>query len=67
MKKSRKSASALASSSSLSVPGTIVMEGPLSKWTNLMQGWQFRWFVLDESAGILSYFTVIAAACSFFL
>ncbi|KAK7503994.1 hypothetical protein BaRGS_00004726 [Batillaria attramentaria] len=33
-----------------------VMEGPLSKWTNIMSGWQFRWFVLDNSAGILSYY-----------
>ena len=35
-----------------------VMEGPLSKWTNVMKGWQYRWFVLDSSSGILSYFTV---------
>ncbi|KAK3746140.1 hypothetical protein RRG08_003579 [Elysia crispata] len=33
------------------------MEGPLSKWTNVMKGWQYRWFVLDESSGILSYYT----------
>ncbi|KAF6209182.1 hypothetical protein GE061_014927 [Apolygus lucorum] len=32
------------------------MEGSLSKWTNLMKGWQFRWFVLDDCAGILSYY-----------
>ncbi|OWA53479.1 putative Oxysterol-binding protein-related protein 9 [Hypsibius exemplaris] len=30
-----------------------VMEGPLSKWTNVMQGW----FVLDEGHGILFYYT----------
>ena len=36
-----------------------VMEGPLSKWTNVMKGWQYRWFVLDDSAGLLSYYTVI--------
>ncbi|XP_075920180.1 oxysterol-binding protein-related protein 9 isoform X4 [Petromyzon marinus] len=35
----------------------FVMEGPLSKWTNVMQGWQYRWFVLDYSAGLLSYYT----------
>lgn len=35
-----------------------VVEGPLSKWTNVMKGWQYRWFVLDEAAGLLSYFTV---------
>ncbi|KAF2360932.1 Pleckstrin domain [Trinorchestia longiramus] len=33
------------------------MEGPLSKWTNVMKGWQYRWFVLDDSAGLLSYYT----------
>ncbi|VDP01087.1 unnamed protein product [Soboliphyme baturini] len=33
------------------------MEGPLSKWTNVIEGWQYRWFVLDEEAGILSYYT----------
>ena len=35
-----------------------MMEGPLSKWTNVMQGWQYRWFVLDDNAGLLSYYTV---------
>ncbi|XP_059151876.1 oxysterol-binding protein-related protein 9-like isoform X2 [Physella acuta] len=35
----------------------IKMEGPLSKWTNVMKGWQYRWFVLDDSSGILSYYT----------
>lgn len=34
------------------------MEGSLSKWTNVMKGWQYRWFVLDENAGLLSYYTV---------
>ncbi|WAR24424.1 OSBL9-like protein, partial [Mya arenaria] len=33
------------------------MEGPLSKWTNVVKGWQYRWFVLDETAGLLSYYT----------
>ncbi|XP_064386753.1 oxysterol-binding protein-related protein 9-like [Halichondria panicea] len=33
------------------------MEGPLSKWTNVVNGWQYRWFVLDQTAGLLSYFT----------
>ncbi|CAG0889302.1 unnamed protein product [Darwinula stevensoni] len=36
---------------------TSMMEGPLSKWTNVMQGWQYRWFVLDDNAGLLSYYT----------
>ncbi|KAL8581466.1 Oxysterol-binding protein-related protein 9 [Nucella lapillus] len=34
-----------------------VMEGPLSKWTNVVKGWQYRWFVLDSTSGILSYYT----------
>uniref|UniRef100_A0A673B8K5 Oxysterol-binding protein n=1 Tax=Sphaeramia orbicularis TaxID=375764 RepID=A0A673B8K5_9TELE len=34
-----------------------IMEGPLSKWTNVMKGWQYRWFVLDYNAGLLSYYT----------
>nr|XP_006816195.1 PREDICTED: oxysterol-binding protein-related protein 9-like [Saccoglossus kowalevskii] len=33
------------------------MEGPLSKWTNVMKGWQYRWFVLDPQTGLLSYYT----------
>ena len=33
------------------------MEGPLSKWTNVVNGWQYRWFVLDDVTGILSYYT----------
>nr|CAB3264585.1 oxysterol-binding protein-related protein 9 [Phallusia mammillata] len=33
------------------------MEGPLSKWTNVMKGWQYRWFVLDDNTGLLSYYT----------
>nr|XP_020016171.1 oxysterol-binding protein-related protein 9-like isoform X1 [Castor canadensis] len=33
------------------------VEGPLSKWTNVMKGWQYRWFVLDYNAGLLSYYT----------
>ncbi|KAH9523689.1 Oxysterol-binding protein- protein 9 [Bulinus truncatus] len=35
----------------------IKMEGPLSKWTNVMKGWQYRWFVLDDASGLLSYYT----------
>ncbi|KAI0209600.1 Oxysterol-binding protein-related protein 9 [Lamellibrachia satsuma] len=33
------------------------MEGPLSKWTNVVRGWQYRWFVLDDDVGLLSYYT----------
>ncbi|CAJ0578082.1 unnamed protein product, partial [Mesorhabditis spiculigera] len=35
--------------------GAVPMEGPLSKWTNVVQGWQYRWFVLTEDAII--YYT----------
>ena len=35
-----------------------LVEGPLSKWTNVVSGWQYRWFVLDQSSGMLSYYTV---------
>jgi hypothetical protein len=34
------------------------MEGSLSKWTNFMKGLQYRCFVLDDNAGLLSYYTV---------
>ena len=33
-------------------------EGPLSKWTNVIQGWQYRFFVLDPTQGMLIYYTV---------
>jgi len=36
----------------------ISIEGPLSKWTNVVIGWQYRWFVLDEGSGVLWYYTV---------
>lgn len=36
---------------------SFVLEGPLSKWTNLVKGWQYRWFVLDKRTGFLSYYT----------
>ncbi|XP_020625338.1 oxysterol-binding protein-related protein 9-like [Orbicella faveolata] len=35
----------------------VEMEGPLSKWTNVVKGWQYRWFVLDDNTGLLSYYT----------
>eukprot|EP00795_Rhopilema_esculentum_P004515 gene4515-20767_t len=35
----------------------VKLEGPLSKWTNVVKGWQYRWFVLDENTGLLSYYT----------
>ncbi|KAL9915793.1 oxysterol-binding protein-related protein 9 [Glossina fuscipes fuscipes] len=37
--------------------GAGTLEGTLSKWTNVMKGWQYRFFVLDENAGLLSYYT----------
>ncbi|CAL8088465.1 unnamed protein product [Calicophoron daubneyi] len=37
--------------------GAFTMEGPLSKWTNVVNGWQYRWFVLDFSVGVLFYYT----------
>ncbi|XP_048367029.1 oxysterol-binding protein-related protein 10 isoform X3 [Sphaerodactylus townsendi] len=33
-----------------------VLEGALSKYTNLLQGWQSRYFMLDYETGILQYF-----------
>lgn len=34
------------------------MEGPLCKWTNVVKGWQYRYFTLDISQALLSYYTV---------
>lgn len=34
------------------------MQGSLFKWTNMMKGYQHRWFVMDEKNGLLSYYTV---------
>ncbi|PSN52038.1 Oxysterol-binding protein-related protein 11 [Blattella germanica] len=31
-------------------------EGQLCKYTNVMKGWQFRWFVLDPESGVLDYY-----------
>ena len=30
-------------------------EGQLSKFTNVVKGWQYRWFVLEPEAGRLEY------------
>ena len=35
-----------------------MIEGTLNKWTNYVKGWQLRYFVLDDVAGVLSYYTV---------
>ena len=31
-------------------------EGQLNKFTNVVKGWQYRWFVLDPSVGVLEYY-----------
>jgi hypothetical protein len=31
-------------------------EGQLSKFTNVVKGWQYRWFVLEPESGTLEYF-----------
>ena len=31
-------------------------EGQLNKFTNVVKGWQYRWFVLDPAAGTLEYY-----------
>ena len=38
--------------------GEELTEGALSKWTNKLNGWQYRWFVLDSKGGYMSYYTV---------
>ena len=32
--------------------------GQLSKYTNVVKGWQYRWFLLDPSTGMLHYYLV---------
>lgn len=34
-------------------------EGLLYKYTNVVKGWQYRWFLLTCSRGTLEYFMVI--------
>ncbi|XP_004676414.1 PREDICTED: oxysterol-binding protein-related protein 10 isoform X2 [Condylura cristata] len=67
---SRSVAAGLGGGGSRSSPGSVAaspsggggrrkepaLEGVLSKYTNLLQGWQNRYFVLDFEAGILQYF-----------
>lgn len=38
-----------------------VQEGQLYKYTNVVKGWQHRWFILDPREGTLSYFLVSVA------
>ena len=35
-----------------------ILEGQLSKYTNVMKGWQYRWFVLNPETGTLTYYMV---------
>lgn len=37
-------------------PGTTRHEGQLSKFTNVVKGWQYRWFVLEPESGRLEYY-----------
>ncbi|XP_061397755.1 oxysterol-binding protein-related protein 11 [Musca vetustissima] len=32
------------------------LNGLLCKYTNVMKGWQYRWFTVDPQSGILSYY-----------
>jgi len=34
------------------------LEGQLYKYTNVMKGWQYRWFVLNPDVGRLEYYEV---------
>ena len=44
-----------------------ISEGQLLKYTNMMKGWQNRWFVLDPHTGMLEYFMVILLNDTFLL
>ena len=44
-----------------------ISEGQLLKYTNMMKGWQNRWFVLDPHTGMLEYFMVILQNDTFLL
>ncbi|KAM6904277.1 oxysterol-binding protein-related protein 10-like [Lycodopsis pacificus] len=46
----------LGNSMNLQQPRKRQLEGVLSKYTNLIQGWQNRYFVLDPELGQLQYF-----------
>ena len=36
----------------------ILMEGQLYKWTNMVKGYQPRYFVLDDVNCLVNYYTV---------
>ena len=42
----------------------MLFEGPLCKWTNVIHGWQYRYFVLDPEQRMLIYYTVRSKMCS---
>jgi len=53
------------SETSLKTPGSVShneaehrrrFEGQLNKFTNVVKGWQYRWFVLDPESGRLEYY-----------
>lgn len=35
------------------------IEGLMNKYTNVMKGWQYRWFVVDAQRGFLEYYMVV--------
>lgn len=41
---------------SLDAASMQILEGQLLKYTNVVKGWQYRWFVLTPECGTLSYF-----------
>ncbi|BFZ04893.1 hypothetical protein BsWGS_07933 [Bradybaena similaris] len=38
------------------VPARVPMEGQILKFTNVVKGYQYRWFVLNPESGMLEYF-----------
>ena len=44
-----------------------ISEGQLLKYTNMVKGWQNRWFVLDPHTGMLEYFMVSVHHKSFIM
>ncbi|KAH8408549.1 hypothetical protein KR215_007389 [Drosophila sulfurigaster] len=38
------------------------LSGQLSKYTNVMKGWQYRWFTVDAKTGFLSYYLCDSSA-----
>ena len=41
------------------------LEGQLYKYTNVMKGFQYRWFVVDPESGCLGYYEVSIHATYF--